>query len=76
MKEKNMVMNDVKEEEVENFQKERGHFQSKHLCCRFWSFSGHFLKKKKHNFSENEGGGRSKAVWNFVENLSGSATRP
>ena len=34
-----MVMSDVKEEEVENFQKGRGHFQSKICVADFGSLS-------------------------------------
>ena len=43
----NMVMSDVKEAEVENFQKGRSHFQSKNLCCTFWEQGFLIMKLKK-----------------------------
>ena len=52
-----------------------GHFQSKNLYWRFWAFiqgcgQRGFRKKIAIWFSENEGRGGSKAVWNFTENSS------
>ena len=50
------------------------HFQSKYLCCRFWTLKQGFLSMKLTKkiaiwFSENEGEG-SKAVWIFSKNSS------
>ena len=61
-----------------------GHFQSKNLCCKIWTFKQGYLTMKliqrglfrlclknlQHNFPKMRGGG-SKAVWNFSENSSG-----
>ena len=48
-----------------------GHFKSKKLCCRIWTFEQGFLSMKlknlQHDFPKVRRG--SKAVWNFAENL-------
>ena len=57
-----------------------GHFQSKNLYCKIWTFKQVYvtmkliqsvarLKKLQYNFPKMRGGG-SKAVWNFSENSS------
>ena len=52
----------------------RGHFQSKKLCCRFWTlkqgFFGHFLKKKIATWFLKMRGRESEAVLNFFKNPS------
>ena len=68
----------------EKFQKGGGgHFQSKNLCCKIWTFKQGYLTMKtatfegfvaslknlQYNFPKMRGGG-SKAVWNFSENSS------
>ena len=39
-------------------------------------FSGRFAKILQYIFFENEGGGGSKAIWNFSENLSDLVAGP
>ena len=67
------------DESSEKFQKGGGHFQSKNLCCKIWTFKqGYFtmkliqsvasLKNLQLNFPKMRG--ESKAVWNFFENSS------
>ena len=54
-----------------------GHFQSKNLYCKIWTFKQLFdhgfvasLKNLQCNFPKMRGRGGSKAVWNFSENSS------
>ena len=63
----------------EKFQRAGGHFQSKNLYCRFWTFIkvffGCFPKKLQYDFPKMRGGG-SKAVKNFSENSSDLVAPP
>ena len=48
-----------------------GHCQSENLYCRVWTFFWTFSEKKCNIiFWKQSGGGMSKAIWNFSENLS------
>ena len=58
-----------------------GHFQSKNLYCKIWTFKQVYvtmkliqsvarLKNLQYNFPKMRGRGGSKAVWNFSENSS------
>ena len=45
-----------------------GHFQSKNLCCRFWTYKQGFLsmkveEKSQHDFPKIGGEGGLKAIW-------------
>ena len=45
-----------------------GHFQSKNLCCRFWTYKQGFLsmkveEKSQHDFPNIGGEGGLKAIW-------------
>ena len=60
----------------ENLQRDGGrggYFQSKNLCCRFWTFTQGFLSKKLVkicNMIFRKWGGGSKDVWNFSKKSS------
>ena len=54
---------------LEKFQRGAGgHFQSKNLCCRFWTYKQGFLsmkveEKSQHDFPKIGGEGGLKAIW-------------